>query len=165
MPFRRQSRSLPGGQFPEWVGLRRSPIRAGRCLTSVNTPNPRLLPEKKTRRHPPSRQVGAIGWSQNKTRRQKNRPLPDYAKRLVQKPQTDRRVIIALVQKCLTARGVGCETWEAEINERVAALYGLRGDAQHSPLDFRHLTVDLRFQGAEEKQRWTRRRRPPHARL
>jgi hypothetical protein len=33
--------------------------------------------------------------------------------------------IAALVQKCLDAKGVGCENWEAEINERVAALYGL----------------------------------------
>jgi hypothetical protein len=38
---------------------------------------------------------------------------------------TDRDVIAALVQKCLDARGVGCEEWEAEIDERVAALYGL----------------------------------------
>jgi len=36
----------------------------------------------------------------------------------------DRR-IIALVQKCLDARGVAWEAWEREINERVAALYGL----------------------------------------
>lgn len=37
----------------------------------------------------------------------------------------DRAAIAALVQKCLEARGVGCEAWEREINERVAALYGL----------------------------------------
>jgi hypothetical protein len=38
---------------------------------------------------------------------------------------TDRTRIAALVQKCLDAKGVGCAAWEAEINARVAALYGL----------------------------------------
>jgi hypothetical protein len=38
---------------------------------------------------------------------------------------TDRNAISQLVQKCLDAKGVGCEAWEKEINERVAALYGL----------------------------------------
>ncbi len=38
---------------------------------------------------------------------------------------SQRAAISALVQKCLDAKGVGCEKWEAEINERVAALYGL----------------------------------------
>ena len=38
---------------------------------------------------------------------------------------TDRADIADRVQKCLDAKGVGCEKWEAEINERVAALYGL----------------------------------------
>jgi hypothetical protein len=33
--------------------------------------------------------------------------------------------IAALVQKCLDAKGIGCASWEQEINERVAALYGL----------------------------------------
>jgi hypothetical protein len=33
--------------------------------------------------------------------------------------------LAALAQKCLDARGVGCEAWEKEIDERVAALYGL----------------------------------------
>jgi len=37
----------------------------------------------------------------------------------------DRAAITALVQKCLDARGIGCEAWEQEINDRVAALYGL----------------------------------------
>jgi TaqI-like C-terminal specificity domain len=37
----------------------------------------------------------------------------------------DRAAIAALVQRCLDARGVGCEAWEADINERVAFLYGL----------------------------------------
>ena len=40
-------------------------------------------------------------------------------------PDADREAIAGLVQKCLDARGVGCEEWEAEIDERVAALYGL----------------------------------------
>jgi hypothetical protein len=39
---------------------------------------------------------------------------------------TDQRAAItALVQKCLGAKGVDCGAWEAEINGRVAALYGL----------------------------------------
>ena len=37
----------------------------------------------------------------------------------------DRAAIEALVQKCLDAKGVDCEEWEREIDERVAALYGL----------------------------------------
>ena len=40
-------------------------------------------------------------------------------------PAADCDAIAELVQKCLDARGVGCEEWEAEIDERVAALYGL----------------------------------------
>lgn len=40
-------------------------------------------------------------------------------------PAADREAIAELVQKCLDARGVGCEEWESEIDERVAALYGL----------------------------------------
>lgn len=40
-------------------------------------------------------------------------------------PAPERLAIAALVQKCLDAKGVGCEAWEAEINERVAKLYGL----------------------------------------
>lgn len=40
-------------------------------------------------------------------------------------PATNRAAIAALVQKCLDAKGVGCEAWEQEINDRVAALYGL----------------------------------------
>jgi hypothetical protein len=40
-------------------------------------------------------------------------------------PGTDREAIAELVQKCLDAKGVGCEKWEAEIDGRVAALYGL----------------------------------------
>ncbi|MCC6444120.1 MAG: Eco57I restriction-modification methylase domain-containing protein [Armatimonadetes bacterium] len=45
-------------------------------------------------------------------------PIPEAS-------QSDRDDISALVQRCLAAKGVGCEAWEAEINERVAALYGL----------------------------------------
>ena len=37
----------------------------------------------------------------------------------------DRAAITALVQKCLDAKGIGCEEWEREIDERVEALYGL----------------------------------------
>ena len=45
-------------------------------------------------------------------------PIPDAL-------TADRTAISALVQKCLDAQGVGCEEWEREIDERVAALYGL----------------------------------------
>jgi len=37
----------------------------------------------------------------------------------------EKSAISDLVQKCLDAKGVGCERWEKEINERVGALYGL----------------------------------------
>ncbi|CCI33891.1 hypothetical protein MICAI_500003 [Microcystis sp. T1-4] len=39
--------------------------------------------------------------------------------------ETEKKPIIKLVQKCLDAKGVNCEEWEKEIDERVAALYGL----------------------------------------
>ncbi len=45
-------------------------------------------------------------------------PIPDA-------PAADRDTITELVQKCLDAKGVGCEEWEAEIDERVVGLYGL----------------------------------------
>ncbi len=38
---------------------------------------------------------------------------------------TERETISQLVQKCLDAKGVDCEIWEKQIDERVAALYGL----------------------------------------
>nr|WP_322506161.1 TaqI-like C-terminal specificity domain-containing protein [Chroococcidiopsis cubana] len=37
----------------------------------------------------------------------------------------EREAISKLVQKCLDAKGIGCEVWEKEIDDRVAALYGL----------------------------------------
>lgn len=45
-------------------------------------------------------------------------PIPDAS-------DSDKALISGLVQKCLDAQGVGCEEWEREIDERVAALYGL----------------------------------------
>jgi type I restriction-modification system DNA methylase subunit len=45
-------------------------------------------------------------------------PIPDASSR-------DRAAISTLVQKCVDAKGIGCEKWEKEIDERVAALYGL----------------------------------------
>ncbi|CCI06626.1 conserved hypothetical protein [Microcystis aeruginosa PCC 7941] len=39
--------------------------------------------------------------------------------------ESEKETIIKLVQKCLDAKGVNCEEWEKEIDERVAALYGL----------------------------------------
>ena len=38
---------------------------------------------------------------------------------------TEKETISRLVQKCLEAKGVDCEAWEKEIDDRVAALYGL----------------------------------------
>jgi len=38
----------------------------------------------------------------------------------------DRTAIADLAQQCLDKRGIGCEAEEAEINERVARLYGLK---------------------------------------
>lgn len=40
-------------------------------------------------------------------------------------PETKHVAIADLVQKCLEAKGVGCEAWEKEIDGRVTALYGL----------------------------------------
>lgn len=40
-------------------------------------------------------------------------------------PAAERTAIADLVQHCLAARGVGCAAWEAEIDARVARLYGL----------------------------------------
>jgi Eco57I restriction-modification methylase/TaqI-like C-terminal specificity domain len=38
--------------------------------------------------------------------------------------ETERKAISKLVQKCLDAKGVGCEAWEQEIDVRVAKLHG-----------------------------------------
>jgi len=45
-------------------------------------------------------------------------PVPDA-------PGDERKVIAALAQKCLDKKGIDCEEEEAQINERVTALYGL----------------------------------------
>lgn len=37
----------------------------------------------------------------------------------------ERKAIAGLTKRCLAAEGVGCEAWEREIDERVAALYGI----------------------------------------
>ena len=68
----------------------------------------------------------AKGWIAAR-RRNKLQLYPDDWKGLPIAPATaaEQAEIVALVQKCLDARGVGCEAWEAEINKRVAALYGL----------------------------------------
>jgi hypothetical protein len=42
--------------------------------------------------------------------------------------EIDRKTISKLVQKCLDAKGVGCEAWEKEIDVRVAKLYGLENN-------------------------------------
>ncbi|MBA3389173.1 MAG: hypothetical protein M3397_05475 [Actinomycetota bacterium] len=51
-------------------------------------------------------------------------------------PAAAREEISALVEKCLEAKGVGCEEFEREIDERVAALYGL--ESIHVPLRRTH---------------------------
>ncbi|MEH1948536.1 MAG: TaqI-like C-terminal specificity domain-containing protein [Nostoc sp.] len=43
-------------------------------------------------------------------------------------PEPDRLAIEALVQKCLDAKGQSVEEWEAEIDDRVAHLYGLTAE-------------------------------------
>jgi len=48
----------------------------------------------------------------------KSLPIPLVSKE-------EQLTIAALAQRCLDAKGVGCEEWEQEIDERVAALYGL----------------------------------------
>ncbi|TAF05625.1 MAG: class I SAM-dependent DNA methyltransferase [Nostocales cyanobacterium] len=45
-------------------------------------------------------------------------PIPNATKK-------DKETISKLVQKCLDAKGENCEQWEKEIDEKVAALYGL----------------------------------------
>ncbi len=42
--------------------------------------------------------------------------------------EPDRLAIESLVQKCLDAKGVGVKEWEAEIDDRVAHLYGLTAE-------------------------------------
>ena len=39
--------------------------------------------------------------------------------------ELEQKSIHKLVQKCLNAKGQNVEQWEAEINDRVAHLYGL----------------------------------------
>ena len=39
--------------------------------------------------------------------------------------ETERKAISKLVQKCLMAKGVGCQQWDLEIDLRVAKLYGI----------------------------------------
>jgi type I restriction-modification system DNA methylase subunit len=48
----------------------------------------------------------------------KQLPVPDAS-------VADHKAISDLVQKCLKAQGIGCNEWEREIDERVAALYRL----------------------------------------
>jgi hypothetical protein len=45
-------------------------------------------------------------------------PIPNATKK-------EKETISKLVQKCLDAKGENCEQWEKEIDEKVAALYGL----------------------------------------
>lgn len=65
-------------------------------------------------------------WLSTK-RHSKRHIYPDEWKLLpIPAASTDEQASIEkLVQKCLDAKGIGCEEWEREIDERVAALYGL----------------------------------------
>jgi hypothetical protein len=58
------------------------------------------------------------GWYEVQPSALEQMPIPDAS-------ASDRKAIGELAQKCLDAAGVGCEAWEKEIDERVAALYGL----------------------------------------
>ena len=60
----------------------------------------------------------------------KNIPIP-------QASEIERKAISKLVQKCLDAKGVGCEAWEREIDEIVAGLYGFA--LETPPLDAKTL--------------------------
>lgn len=51
--------------------------------------------------------------------------------------EIERKAISKLVQKCLDAKGVGCEAWEREIDEIVAGLYGFASETP--PLDAKTL--------------------------
>ncbi len=42
--------------------------------------------------------------------------------------EAEKEAIASLVQKCLDAKGINCEQWEAEIDDRVAHLYGLTAE-------------------------------------
>jgi hypothetical protein len=46
-------------------------------------------------------------------------PVPDATAQ-------DRNIIAGLAERCLEAKGAGCEQWETEIDERVPKLYGLK---------------------------------------
>lgn len=63
------------------------------------------------------------GWYEVQPAGLEGMPIPNAS-------ASDRAAIAALAQKCLDAKGEGCEAWEKEIDERVATLYGL------DPADF-----------------------------
>jgi len=58
------------------------------------------------------------GWYEVQPTALEQMPIPIASR-------ADRSAIAALAQKCLDAGGVACEAWEKEIDERVAALYGI----------------------------------------
>jgi hypothetical protein len=71
-------------------------------------------------------------WFYHKGKRKGNN-LELYYTPLTQVPipkatPEDKYLIESLVQKCLDAKGQGVEQWEAEIDDRVAHLYGLTAD-------------------------------------
>jgi type I restriction-modification system DNA methylase subunit len=78
-------------------------------------------------------EVGATirgGYLRFKRQYVKNIPIP-------QASEIERKAISKLVQKCLDAKGVGCEQWEREIDEIVAGLYGFASETP--PLDAKTL--------------------------
>jgi len=46
-----------------------------------------------------------------------------------------------LVTKCMDAKGVGCESWESEIDERVAALYGIEPAARTASMLIKNAAI------------------------
>jgi hypothetical protein len=65
-------------------------------------------------------------------------PIPDP-------PASERAAVVALVQQCLGARGQGpmVEQWEADINERVAWLYGLKASDVGANVDDRAAEIGV----------------------
>jgi hypothetical protein len=62
---------------------------------------------------------------------------PMYVSKLPipQASASDRNAISKLVQNCIDAKGQGVEHWEAEINDRVARLYGLTPDEMNQIME------------------------------
>ncbi len=66
----------------------------------------------------------------NKVRGGYLRAFTDYMEQIPipQASAADQKAISTLVKKCLDAKGQNVSRWEAEIDDRVARLYGLTAD-------------------------------------